>query len=88
MIAVRLSNAQRSALECRDGGGLDPITERCWDKRSTITFDPSDVDELLSEIMEASNAEAECGDKRASWALTHLHSKIARRALAREKGGE
>lgn len=56
MIRLRLSPAQVSALECRDGGGLDPLTLAAW-RGSFLVFERAEAEALADELNEASNAE-------------------------------
>lgn len=82
---VKLTPTMRSALECRDGGGLDPLTDACWNRAaSTVEFASGQRDALFAEIMDAANSEdfcAERGDyraRRASTALSNLASRVLR----------
>lgn len=83
-IQVKLTPPMRSALECRDGGGLDPMTDACWDRHGSIVFSADQRDALWSEIVDASNSEDYCaergeyGARRASTALHALASRILR----------
>ena len=52
---VRLTCPQQTALECRRDG-LDPLTLEAWQGR-WLVFSRTRADELLSELVEASNAE-------------------------------
>ncbi len=56
MITVKLSEAQRSALECRDWSE-EPIMRESWDGGYRLKVDPQYADQLLYEVTEASNAE-------------------------------
>lgn len=52
---VRLTPPQQGALECRRDG-LDPLTLEAWQGR-WLVFSRTRADELLSELVDASNAE-------------------------------
>lgn len=53
---IKLSPAQHGALQCREDGGLDPLTLAAWDG-SHLTFEESDKEDLFSELIDACNAE-------------------------------
>lgn len=84
MVRIKLSSAQQSALECRDGGGLDPLVDAAWDRAGALVFNPVDADELWSELNEASNAEdaqRQTGDAlagRAARSLAALGGRVLR----------
>ena len=92
---VRLTLPQQGALECRRDG-LEPLTLEAWQGR-WLVFSRPQADALLSELVEASNAEdaqaerlRRCSDlecarwaARDSRALGNVASSIVR-ALRKE----
>ena len=81
---IKLTKAQRSALECRADGGLDEVTERCW-KGRTLEFYEHEAAELWMELIEAANAEDaqatqnnDAAARGASLALSNLATKVSR----------
>lgn len=56
LLRIRLSPAQVSALECREGGGLDEVTLRAW-QGEYLVFPESERELLFEELIEASNCE-------------------------------
>lgn len=88
MIKIKLTSGQVSALQCRDGGGLDPLTDAAWKRGYTLAFRAEDRDALADELLEACNAEdahaeyhAETAEERrlargACVALGNLSSKV------------
>lgn len=94
MITIRLTDAQRSALEC---AGLEPgaadltpedqLLRRVW-HGSRLVFDPAERDAVWSAINERSNAEdgqaEETGDpfaRRAAKSLANLLPKISAKKI-------
>jgi len=83
---VRLSPAQVSALECRGVDGLDSTTLAAWNVGAgTLTFGIEDVDALLDELTDASNAEDAFAEaykcpyaRRAAMSLSVIGSKVIR----------
>ena len=58
-VRIKLSPAQISALECRAGGGLDPLTEAAWEDggRTHLDFLTVTASALFEELVDAGNAE-------------------------------
>ena len=56
---IKLTPAQISALECREGGGLDPLTEAAWldGGRCSLRFPVIAAEALADELNDSSNAE-------------------------------
>ena len=54
---VKLSDAQVSALECREGGGLDPVIDDAWNGFGLLTFTEDAREPLWDALRDASNAE-------------------------------
>lgn len=86
---VRLTAAQQSALECREDGGLEPLTLRARARGNgrALLFTEDEREQLWGELNDASNAEdaQDCPyARRAAMSL----SKIAGRVLTvtRRKG--
>jgi hypothetical protein len=84
-ITIKLTSAQHAALQCREGGGLEPnefpIVVAGW-KGSRLTFAADDMEALLSELGELSNAEdaqaeqqGDAGARGAALALSNLSTK-------------
>jgi len=91
VIRVRLSDAQLSAIECRDPRPEDdPVLSAAWDGGRYLEFEPGDAEALDAELTEAANGEdAERQLRgptegklagRASWSLTHLSKKVLKSA--------
>ena len=77
---LKLSDAQVSALECREGGGLDPVIEDAWDGFHTLTFTESLRDALWGALSDASNSE-DAGADEASDAVERRAGRQAARSL-------
>ena len=73
---VKLSPAQVSALECREGGGLDPIIDDAWDGFGLLTFTEGYREPLWGARRDASNAE----DSGADEATDPAERRAARQA--------
>lgn len=56
MITIKLSEAQKSAVECRDWSE-EPFMRAAWDGGYRIRIDPEDATHLLSEVIDAANTE-------------------------------
>lgn len=80
LIVLRLSDAAQSALQCLDGGGLDPLTDRAWDRRATLAFRIEDADEIASEILEAMNSAGDQVEYRLGEGATGEGRRALRRA--------
>lgn len=84
---LKLTEAQASAMECRDWS-MEPTVQECWDGDRLLTFEEHQRAELFSEINEAANAEDAQAEMRseppetrrgcrgAATALTNLAFKI------------
>jgi hypothetical protein len=87
---IKLNGSEMSALECRAGGGLEPVTERaCRD--GALVFDAADAEEIAGDILDCGNAEYDAaemkhpgGSKSAGRALCGLSWKV-RAAIAQEE---
>ena len=73
---VKLSDAQVSALECRDGGGLDQVIRDAWDGFHRLTFTEDAREPLWDALNDASNAE----DAGADQATDPAERRAGRRA--------
>lgn len=91
-LRVRMTDAQVSALECRDPDGLGPVTLAAWQGRFIhLIFDRADADALWAELNDASNAEDGQAvvegcfrARRAAASLSALASKVSKAARAKE----
>lgn len=81
-VRVKLSPAQRSALECRDGGGLDLLTDAAWGARADyLEFAAVVTDALADELTEACNAEDGQAEEPNTDAESRRFARDASRAL-------
>lgn len=65
MIRLRLTEAQRAALECRDAwwaGGECPVMAAAWDGGGELVFAHEFARDLYAEVIDASNAESDHAD--------------------------
>lgn len=86
MKSIRLSPAQVSALECREGGGLGPKTIEAW-QGNRLIFREDEAPALADELTEASNGEDAQAEimgckyaRRAAHSLAVVSIKVARTA--------
>jgi hypothetical protein len=81
-ITVRLTSAQRSALECRPMDEEDtPLLCRTW-YGGHLRFRPADADALIREIHEESNAEDGQAEQRGMDRESAKFARAACRALS------
>ena len=73
---VKLTGAQVSALECREGAGLEPVIEDAWDGFHLLTFTEDAREPLWDALNDASNAE----DAGADQATDPAERRAGRRA--------
>lgn len=78
---LRLTDAQVSAMECRDWTE-EPVVRRCWDGGAALLFDAQDREPLYAALQDASNAE----DAHAEYVLgpgdCRTYARRAARSLA------
>lgn len=87
MRRLALTAAQTSALECREGGGLDDLRalDRAWDRKQRLLWVlRSEANCLLSDLIDAANAEdaqaiehCDRAARGAATALSNLAGKVA-----------
>jgi hypothetical protein len=87
VVRVRLTEAQVSALECRD---CDELIQAAWDGGRYLVFMTHDAEALADELNDASNgedayAEQDSGDMaiyaaRAARSLSAVYGKVLRAA--------
>jgi len=76
VLTIKLSDAQVSALECRDGGGLDQVIEDAWDGFHRLAFTEDAREPLWGALNDASN----CEDAGADEASDPAERRAARQA--------
>ena len=85
-VCFKLTTAQRSALECYDGGGLDPLVNRGWDRENSLCCYPDEVTDLYMEIVELSNSEDYDACERLTGRRDRAQARGAALALANLAG--
>jgi len=78
---VKLTDAQVSALECREGGGLEPVIEDAWDGFHVLSFTEGAREPLWDALNDASNAE-DAGADEATDPVERRAARQAARSLA------
>ena len=78
---VKLTDAQVSALECREGGGLEPVIEDAWDGFHVLSFTEGAREPLWDALNDASNAE-DAGADEATDPAERRAARQAARSLA------
>lgn len=56
---IRLTSAQRSALECMPGAECYPWVSSAWDMENTLEWEDFCTDRIVEELTEAANSEGE-----------------------------
>lgn len=76
-IEIKLTPAQRSALECREGGGLPKILREAWNGVNRLRFSSSEVEELWQALNECSNGEDGSAENESDPRLKRMASGAA-----------